>query len=307
MRSGDNREFPDYEWNTDLLEKFETRIGTDLGAIDPPGRSEYPQKIEGILVKKFLHLSKLKPRKGIVTGLSSSSDEPRYPGIQESKKLLVSYPTFAPFPTTQPVTPAQDFSRVPHPFATMAAVPVPAPPPKPERPVVPIEPLSALIPVAKAPSPKKIIDDHQKRPRDVVSPAPPSPNEPVVIRPKVEPEQPPQPVIVPRIPIPALPEIQSSFDLLANELESLNIYSHFPSLPGQTGPESVEMHAPPTSVHAKLIEADLQDSAEHMRELEIGDKRTKFVALKILLAWRQMVHESRKWKRLLASNIPVRL
>lgn len=304
VRSGDNREFPDFEWNHDLLEKFETRIGTDLGDTTAPDRSEYGKKIEGVLVKKYLSVSKQKSRKGIVTASSVHGHiSPIAPPVAEPRKL-VSYPTFAPIEINSlPQSVVPDSSRISHPFG---AVSVPPPEPKPDRSMIAIQPLSALIP-SKSASPKKITQDHQKRPRDVVSPTPPSPNEPVVVRPKMD-NQEPQSSVVPFVPIPSLPEIQSSFDILANELESLRISNIFPELSKKTqiaGNDEM-LHAPST-IHAKLIEADLAESANHMRALEIAEKRTKFIALKSLIAWRQVVNESRKWKQLLASQNPVRL
>ena len=271
MRSGDDRDFPDFEWDPEMTTLFESRIGTELGDDRLPDRSEYPQRIQGVLVKQYLALSKQKSRKMIVTGSSGL--------VQPEIKNLVSYPTFAPIE----VKPPPDVSRVTNPFSF---APVPTPPPKPERPIVPIQPLSSMIPKA---SPKKFFEDHQKRPRDIVSPTPPSPSEPVVIRPKVE-----------VVPIPTVPQLQSSFELLADEFENLNI-STFPALP------IVAHSAPVVSMHARLVEADLAQSAAHMREIDMGEKRTKYVALKTLIAWRQVVRESKRWKRLISADSPVRL
>jgi hypothetical protein len=279
MRSGDDREFPDFEWDTELTHSFESRIGTDLGDEQLPDRSEYPQRIQGVLVKQYLALCKQKSRKMIVTGSA-------VPIGKSEVKNLVSYPTFAPIE----FKPTQDVSRVTNPFSS---VPIPTPPPKPERPIVPIQPLSSMISTTRA-SPKKIFEDHPKRPRDIVSPTPPSPSEPIVIRPKVE--------VVPILPIPSVPQLQSSFDLLATEFDTLKI-SSFPSLPA--------IHQKPAasviSVHARLVEADLAQSAAHMRELDMSERRTKFVALKTLIAWRQVVNDSNRWKRLIAADSPVRL
>ena len=321
-RSGDTRDFQDFEWNNELVEKFETRIGTDIGDSAPPDRSDYPQKLQGVLVKKYLNVSKEKSRKAIITNLSGAHPPPSSSNIGGPQKILQSYPTFAPresFPKISDQV-AATTNRAAHPFGAIPVMPATKPVPD-TRPVIPIQPLSAMIPKNQSSSsPRKIFEDHQKRPRDVVSPSPPSPSEPVVIRPKTilqtDPQQPPtsagEPsfaVIVPVAPpIPPLPPIQSGFDILATELESLNI--SFPALATTAAVVASKPTQPipvVSSMHAKLIESELSEAAEQMRELEVATRRTKFIALKSLIAWRQIVRESQKWKRLLAADSPIRL
>jgi len=301
-RASDDRDFQDFEWEEKMAENFESRIGSDSDRF--PDRSEYPHRIERVLVDKFLSLSK--SRKAIVTGGTQTSIP--------TKKVLMSYPTFSVEPemmlVAAPVAP-----RSTHPFSKGS--------PK-DRPIVAIEPLSARITVAKNFIPQ---EDHTKRPREPSTT--PSPSQQSVIRPKVEttmvaPVQSMIPVATTPLtaapskslsvaavavemskPIwsaPPLPTVPSPFDILANELFEISISPPLANIMAIAEPEE-EI----TSAHGIQFNQEINEGLELMREVDMGTKRTKFFALKSLIAWRSIVQENRRFKKLLANQNPIRL
>lgn len=127
-RANDGRDFQDFAWKSDLEESFHAKIGEDVGDDFPAERCDYPKRIEGMLVAKYVEISKKLSRKGIVDGSVPNS----------ISRKLESYPTFAASPPVQPVIPQTlPGASTNHPFALFGP-----PESKPERPVVPLEPLS---------------------------------------------------------------------------------------------------------------------------------------------------------------------
>jgi hypothetical protein len=221
------------------LDSFHKRIGEDVGDDCPPERSEYPMKVELALETKYTNAG---TRKNIVMAAKENS---------VANTPLVSRVT-VPMPVSNLFTTPTFF-----PMETTFVAPV-----KVERPVVPLEPLEVT-----------------KRPRD----SPEKPAIPVIIeKPPLKKlhEEPIQPLAVVQVPsvvvpMPSLPPIQSSFDLLAAELGRVTI----------TGP------AP------QIVERPATDE----REIDIAKRRLKYVALKCLRSWRDVNGEAHRWKWLLGS------
>jgi hypothetical protein len=319
-RAQDNRDFQDFEWNTDMKEKFETRLG-DISHV--PDRSEYPQRIEGLMVRQYLNMSNT--RKSIIVGKAESSTHD-----------LVK-PAFIPTPTQHLVQPSI------HPFGKGSKV---------DRPHIALEPLSARISAAspKPPLEEKnflnpfaaipdsslpslapsspVQDDSTKRAREPSSTTP-SPAQQSVIRPKVDiiraddkvtpsnifescglsapEEKQPTTSLVEAIelPVPTVPTLPSSFDLLAMELDDISISPDPGSSIQPTAMEDVM--APISSVTAKLVQEEITAGIDHMRELKISHARSKFIALKCLIAWRTTVRESSKLDQLVSKKTPIRI
>jgi hypothetical protein len=156
---------------------------------------------------------------------------------------------------------------------------------------VPLQPLEAF-----RPPPLEVVVGDSKRPRDSpekpnvvdLKPAPkkqqpelPLPAEKPLVLPLVV-EQAAKPIVVPVPPVPCLP---SSFDLLAAELSQIVI---------STASESVSPRH--NSAPAKT------ESDSEAEEKRITAMRTKYVALKCVRAWRMVAEEAGRWKWLAGSS-----
>lgn len=303
-RANDGREFLDFAWKPDLEESFHAKIGKDVGDDIPPERCDYPKRIEGTLVAKYVEISKKICRKGIVDGSVPNS----------ISRKLESYPTFAASPPVQPVIPqAVSMASATHSFALFGP-----PASKPERPVVPLEPLSNRTQSIFSTKPVEAVQaDPLKRSRESVTSTPSTPVEDVsnVFAPKQPPKKrvdveisvpvaetaaieplkpPPPPVPMPELPDPPM----SGFDLLAMELGSISI----DRAPTERASGWGVPEPPLKSATAKLVQQELDQDIERMRELDISGKRARFFAIKCLEVWRAMNHEEGKWKRLIGDG-----
>ena len=292
LRAGDQRVFPDYAWNETLAGLFHTRLGEEVGDSAAPDSTTYPKIIEGVLVMKYLELSKRVSRKEIVTA-SSSPPAPR---------KLEAYPTFGA--AVEPVTPTPPL--LPPPVKKIdAQILIPKPV---VRPVVPIAPLSTFISTPFTAVQPVEANDHLKRSRD----SPPvqeedrrrsaETNPPLKKRieeEEVKPVVDVVPVPVPRAvaPLPALPAMPlSGFDLLAFELGEISI--------DKKTSVKVDMvvDSPPTSVTARLVQREIDEGVSRMREIQIGEMRVRFAALKCLRVWRALNREEQRWKHLIGAS-----
>ena len=303
-RANDGREFLDFAWKPNLEESFHAKIGKDVGDDIPPERCDYPKRIEGTLVAKYVEISKKICRKGIVDGSVPNS----------ISRKLESYPTFAASPPVQPVIPqAVSMASANHSFALFGP-----PASKPERPVVPLEPLSNRTQSIFSTKPVEAVQaDPLKRSRESVTSTPSTPVEdvsnvfapqqppkkrvdveisvPVAETAAIEPLKPPPPPV----PMPELPDPpMSGFDLLAMELGSISI----DRAPTERASGWGVPEPPLKSATAKLVQQELDQDIERMRELDISGKRARFFAIKCLEVWRAMNHEEGKWKRLIGDG-----
>lgn len=110
----------------------------------------------------------------------------------------------------------------------------------------------------------------------------------------------PTPVVYIPPPLPALP---STFDMLASALDALSLVRPAEIINPNTPASSV-----PVSSSAKLVQAEIDEGIGYMREVEIGRRRTMYVALKCLRTWQILAEDGNKWKTLFGTKrTPVRL